>query len=126
MEAIKSITQEPAVRQSEAVTPASSVSETQNNAAYFLNNLKKMSQAAEQVNKATSEKISRIAEAMNSYVQSIQSDLKIQVNDKTGHIVVKVISRDTGKIIREIPPEELLDLASRMEELAGTFFDKKI
>ena len=126
MEAIKSITQEPVIRQPESVTPASSVSDTQNNTADFLNNLKKESHAAEQVNKAMAERINRIAEAMDSYVRSIQSDLKIRVNEKTGDIIVKVISRNTGKVIREIPPEELLDLAAHMEELAGTFFDKKI
>ncbi|NLA75387.1 MAG: flagellar protein FlaG [Deltaproteobacteria bacterium] len=72
------------------------------------------------------ESISRIAEIMDSYVQSMQRDLKIQVDDRTGRIVIKVTSKESGKTIREIPPEELLDLAARIEEITGILFDEKV
>lgn len=70
------------------------------------------------------EKIKHIAEAMDSYVRSVQRDLKIQVHGATGNIMVKVISEDNGKVIREIPPKELLDLAAKMEEMTGTLFNE--
>ena len=72
------------------------------------------------------EKIKRIADAMDSYVQSIQRDLNIQVHEETGKIMVKVVSRDTGKVIREIPPKELLDMAAKMDEMTGTLFSEKV
>ncbi len=72
------------------------------------------------------EKIKRIADAMDSYVQSIQRDLNIQVHEETGKIMVKVVSRDTGEVIREIPPKELLDLAAKMDEMTGTLFNEKV
>jgi flagellar protein FlaG len=50
----------------------------------------------------------------------------MQVHDQTGNIIVRVTSQDGSKVIREIPPKELLDLAARMEELAGTLFDEKV
>ena len=61
---------------------------------------------------------------MSNYVQSLQKDIKIQVNNDTGDIMVKVISEQDGKVIREIPSEEMLALAARMEEMAGAFFDQ--
>ena len=61
---------------------------------------------------------------MDSYVSSIQRELQIQVHNKTGNLMVKVISKEDGKTIREIPPEELLNLAARMEELSGVLFDQ--
>ena len=76
------------------------------------------------VHRNTQEKIQKIAEAMDSYVSSIQRELQIQVHQETGDIVVKVISKEDGKTIREIPPEEILNLAARMEELSGILFDR--
>ena len=72
------------------------------------------------------EKIKRMADAMDSYVNSIQHDLNIQVHDETGKIMIQVISRNTGKVIREIPPEKLLDLAAKMDEMTGVLFNESV
>jgi flagellar protein FlaG len=80
----------------------------------------------EEAKKAAEEKIQRVSELMNSYVRSIQRDIKIQVNNRTGDISVKVISEETGKVIREIPSQEMLELAARMEEMSGIFFDQNV
>lgn len=68
----------------------------------------------------------RIAQALEDYVRSMERDLKIQVNDTTGKVVVKVISREDGHVIREIPPEEWLKLAAKMKTMAGILMDKII
>ena len=68
-------------------------------------------------------KVEKIAKAMDEYVQSIQRDLKIRVHGPTGHLMVKVISKDNGKTIREIPAEEVLNLAAKMEEMTGALFN---
>jgi len=70
-------------------------------------------------------RIERIAEAMDNYVKSVQRDLNIRVDHDTDKVIVKVLSRDTGEVIREIPPEELLRLASRMEEMAGVLINER-
>jgi uncharacterized FlaG/YvyC family protein len=80
----------------------------------------------EESKKSTDEKIARVTELMDNYVRSIQKDIKIQVNNRTGDISVKVISEETGKVIREIPSQEMLELAARMEEISGVFFDQKV
>ena len=52
--------------------------------------------------------------------------LEFSVNDSTGHTVVKVMDKDTGRLIRQIPPQELLDLAAKLEDMMGILFDKKV
>lgn len=81
---------------------------------------------SEDFKKATEEKIHRVSELMNDYVSSMQRDIKIKVDDETGKIIIKVISEETGKVIREIPPKELLALAAKMEEISGAFFDQMV
>ena len=127
MEAIKSLGQETMRRQAEMpISTSSALNSQKRTNDNKMENKNKELQASEQLKETTSEKITRIAEAMDSYVQSTQRDLKIQVHEETGDIMVKVISSDNGKVIREIPPKELLDLAARMEELAGILFDEKV
>lgn len=71
-------------------------------------------------------KIERIAEAMDNYVKSIERDIDIQVHEATGNIIVKVISGEDGKVLREIPPEEMLNLAAKMEEMTGLLFNENV
>jgi uncharacterized FlaG/YvyC family protein len=40
--------------------------------------------------------------------------------------MVQVISEKDGKVIREIPSEEILNHAAIMEQLAGFLFDKNV
>jgi len=70
------------------------------------------------------EKIECVAQAMDNYVNSIQRDLKIQVDGDTGDVMVKVISKEDGRVIREIPSEELLNLAAKMEQMTGALFNE--
>jgi len=68
--------------------------------------------------------IERVAQAMENYVDSLERDLKIQIHKETGNIMVSVISKEDGKTIREIPSEELLNLAARMEEMTGVIVNE--
>ena len=63
---------------------------------------------------------------MNDYVNSLQKDINIRLDYETGDVIVKVISEQDGKVIRQIPSEEMLALAAKMEEISGVFFDKTV
>lgn len=57
------------------------------------------------------------------------TDIKFDysIHKPTGSIVVKVINNESGKVIREIPPKELLALAECiMQELHGLLYDEQI
>ena len=75
---------------------------------------------------STENMMKRVAEAMDKYVRSTQHDLEIKIHEGTGRILIKVVSQETGEVIREIPPEEMLDLAVKMEEMAGVLFHKSV
>ena len=52
--------------------------------------------------------------------------LRFSVHETTGQTMVKVVDKETGKLIREIPIEELLDLVDKIDEMIGILFDKKV
>ena len=70
------------------------------------------------------EKLERIAKAMSDYIESIQRDLHIKVDEQSEKVIIQVISKSTGKVIRQIPPEEMLKIAAKIEEMMGVLFDK--
>ncbi len=55
-----------------------------------------------------------------------RTKLKFSIHDETKEIMVKVIDEKTDEIIREIPPEKILDMVGHMWELAGILVDKKV
>lgn len=52
--------------------------------------------------------------------------LQFSVHEDTGQTVVRVVDKDSGKLIRQIPPQELLDLAAKLEDMMGILFDKQV
>jgi flagellar protein FlaG len=52
-------------------------------------------------------------------------NLNFSVNQSSGQIVISVVDKDTGEVIREIPPEVLQDLATRFQKSVGLVFDHK-
>ena len=54
---------------------------------------------------------------INGYVQSVQRDLSFSVDEASGRRVIKVIDRDSGETVRQIPSEEVLALASYLNDL---------
>ncbi len=47
------------------------------------------------------------------------------VDDATGRSVVRVLNKETGDVIRQLPPEELLNLVARMRQLTGLIFNEE-
>lgn len=76
--------------------------------------------AAEQV-KVSREAFDKVVSELKAYVQNAQRNLDFQVDDKTGRVVVKVIDAKDHSVIRQIPSEEMLELAHRIQD----YLDKK-
>lgn len=67
-----------------------------------------------------------VKEALQDFVQSLQRNLEFSLDDSTGTVVVKVIARDSGEVIRQIPSETALELAKSMKDVNGLLFDERV
>ena len=72
------------------------------------------------------EDMDRTAQALKGYIESNEITLDISVDQETGMIAIKIISEKDGKIIGEIPSEEIIKHAATMKRLEGILFDKTI
>lgn len=64
-------------------------------------------------------------EKANNALSLRYTSLEFSIHEKTKEIMVKVIDRDSGEVIREIPPEKILDAVAHMWEIAGIIVDEK-
>ncbi|MGB1951858.1 MAG: flagellar protein FlaG [Marinobacter sp.] len=53
---------------------------------------------------------------LNDYVQTVQRDLKFEVNSDLGQTIVRVVDQDTQEVIRQIPDEVALRLAENLQQ----------
>ncbi|QDH20844.1 flagellar protein FlaG [Saccharibacillus brassicae] len=66
--------------------------------------------------------IDRAVKAM----QGPETTLEINIHEKTHQLMIKVLNKESGELIREIPPEKTLDLVAKMMEIAGILVDQKV
>jgi len=71
------------------------------------------------------ESTAHLVEKLRSQMQDIQRDLSFSVDDSTGDVVVRVIDGESGKIVRQIPSEEILRLTERLDEMRSLLFEAK-
>jgi len=64
-------------------------------------------------------------EKANKALVMTKTQLEFSIHEKTKEIMVKVIDSDTKEIIREIPPEKILDMVAKMLELTGILVDER-
>ncbi len=88
-------------------------------------------QAAQAMQEAENESSEQVTEEMLAElerdIESIHSiGLKFSKHDESGRTMIKVMDRQNEELIREIPSEEVLNLAAKIEEMIGILFDKKV
>ena len=67
-----------------------------------------------------------IKEAANRANRSMErTRCEYSYHKETNRVSIKVIDKDTDKVIREIPPEKSLDMLQKMWEMAGILVDEK-
>ena len=58
-------------------------------------------------------------------VQGRTTELSFSIHKQTKMISVKVLDRESGDVIREIPPEKTLDFIAKLWEMAGIIIDER-
>jgi len=59
----------------------------------------------------TPENINQAVASVNNFVQQTNRNLEFAVEESSGRVIITVREAETGNIIRQIPPEEVLAIA---------------
>lgn len=64
-------------------------------------------------------------EKANKIMINNNTRAEFSVHEKTKAIMVKIVDTDTNKVVKEFPPEKILDLVAKMIDMAGLFVDER-
>lgn len=80
------------------------------------------SKATEQV---SAEQLKEATDRIKAFVQPINSGLEFAIDKDSGRTLVKVIDQQTKEVVRQIPSEEVLNIAKALDKLQGLFIQNK-
>lgn len=72
---------------------------------------------------ASNEQIREAVEKINKSMPNTEAVFGI--HDKTNRVTIKIVDKDSRKVIKEFPPEKTLDLIAKAWEMAGILVDEK-
>jgi len=70
--------------------------------------------------------ISEAVRRANRSLEWAKRHFEYSFHDKTNTFVVRVYDSESEELIREIPPERILDLVARLWEIAGLIVDERV
>ncbi|MDH3634237.1 MAG: flagellar protein FlaG [Gammaproteobacteria bacterium] len=65
---------------------------------------------------ANTAEVRQAVSEINEIVQSVQRDLSFNMDEGSGKYVIRVVDTESGELIRQIPTEEVLAIASQLRE----------
>lgn len=75
---------------------------------------------------AEARQLEEVVSRLNLVLEMTWYDLRFRIHEASKEIMVQVVNRDTGEVLREIPPKEILDMVAEMKRLIGMLLDKKV
>lgn len=69
--------------------------------------------------------IDKAAGRVLEMLDAIDPRLRIEVDHETERVVVKVVEKESGEVIRQIPPEELLELEKYLSSQKGLLLQEQ-
>lgn len=81
--------------------------------------------AVEKIAAYDQEDLHRALDIINQKVQQVMRDIKFSFDEKSDRVVIKVIDQSTKEVIREIPPEAVIDMAEQLDRTQGVLIKEK-
>ena len=72
------------------------------------------------------EKLNKAVDAMNEFLKIEKRSAQFVFHEGLDKYYVRLVNAETEEVVKEIPPEKLLDAFYEMQKLAGMIVDEKI
>ena len=75
---------------------------------------------------SVTESIDDAVEVLNEALSRKHTSAQIRKDEELNRFLVTIKDKESGEIVREVPPEALLKFARNLEELKGILFDQTL
>lgn len=69
--------------------------------------------------------VSEMTKELNELMGKLNCDLEFQYHKEVDVMSVRMVNKETNEVIKEYPPEEMIDGMIKAQEWLGAFLDKK-
>ena len=83
-------------------------------------------QSTQSVNLADDEQLDQTVEDLSTLVKNFNRELNFTIDEDSGRTVIKVIDGETDEVIRQIPSEEVVELAQMIDQHAGLLMKETV
>ena len=88
---------------------------------------KSLSEAREgELDKPSAKQVQQSLEDINKVMASFAISVQFQIDPDYKELIVKVVDQDTGKLIRQIPTEDVVKMSKAMDNLKGLLFAQSV
>ena len=70
--------------------------------------------------------LSKAVEKVKEFVTTFSTKLTFDIDPESDKPVIYVRDQETGKVIRQIPPDEMVRIGSNMDEITGILFNRRV
>jgi len=71
------------------------------------------------------QQVEAAVKAVKEFIQPMASNLEFNTDEETGQTVIKITDSSSGELIRQIPSEEMLEIAKALDRLQGLLVKQK-
>jgi len=72
------------------------------------------------------QQLDNLLKKLNVNTDIINKGIRFEKDNYYDKMIVRVYNRETGDIIKQIPPQDMLEFAKKSEEITGILFDKTV
>jgi len=71
------------------------------------------------------EMVKETTDSLNEMSSLLKYGIRFGYDDKASEMLVNVIEKDTNRVVRQIPPKEILAMRAKMAEMVGLLVDQE-
>lgn len=77
------------------------------------------------ISEISHEELEKSIEKANEFLLGLNTQFDFKVHEGTGRTIVRLIDIETEEVVKEIPPEKMLDVIAGIWDMAGIILDLK-
>lgn len=78
------------------------------------------------VQNSSREEITKKLDRLNKQLEFMNRSIRFSIDEDSQEIVVRVVDKRSGEVITQLPPDDVLKLKERLDEMAGLLVEKTI
>lgn len=90
------------------------------------NNDRMQKELQKELEKLDSKQLEDVFDDFKKKFDYLNKHLKVEIDEELNRPVVRIIDNETNEVVRELPPEEMVQLAKKIDQMVGLLFEKEV